>query len=202
MIDDSDTSAQHDVLTDSGTSGYARLRGDKRIFAYSYIVCDLDQVVDFDASPNGRLSKGSAVYGGVGADLHVVLHFHNPHLWDFNPLVTLPRVAKSIAPDDHASVQHHSVSHPTPVADNHIRMEHTILSNPNLFSQKYTRIKNGPGSDPSSPTHKDMREYRYTHCQIGGRIDSRFRTNLLTVARRWVKQLQNFGESNIGVRRL
>src|SRR5262245_37383128 len=102
MIDDSNTSAQHALPTDSGDSGYARLRGDNRIFAYHHIVCDLDQVVDFDASPNGRLSKGGAVYSGVGANLHVVLHFHNPHLWDFDPLVTLPRVAKSIAPDDHA----------------------------------------------------------------------------------------------------
>jgi hypothetical protein len=104
MIDDSNSPSYHHVLTDSGTSGYAGLRGNKRIFAYSHIMCDLDQVVDFDAPPDGRSSKGGAVYSCVGADLHIVLHFHNPYLWDFNPLITLPRVAEPIAPYDHAGV--------------------------------------------------------------------------------------------------
>jgi hypothetical protein len=104
MIDDSNSPSYHHVLTDSGTSGYAGLRGNKRIFAYSHIMCDLNQVVDFDAPPDGRSSKGGAVYSCVGADLHIVLHFHNSYLWDFNPLITLPRVAEPVAPYDHAGV--------------------------------------------------------------------------------------------------
>src|SRR5262245_4526971 len=96
-------------------------------------------------------------------------------------------------------MQHHAISHPTPVPDNHIRMEHTILANLNLFSQKYTRIKNGPSSDTSALAHKDMREHPYTSSQIRSRIETRFRTNLLLGTRRRVKHLQNSSESNIWV---
>src|SRR5882724_6810260 len=67
MIDDSNTSTQHDVLTDTSASGYARLRGNNRIFTENHVVRDLDQVVDFEARTNDGLSKGRPVYRGVGA---------------------------------------------------------------------------------------------------------------------------------------
>src|SRR5262245_44648817 len=80
-------------------------------------------------------------------------------------------------------------------------MEHAILTNPCLFSQKYTWIKNGPSSDTSTLAHKNMREHPHTGCQICSRIDTRVGTNLLLGTRRRIKQLQNFSESNIWIRR-
>ena len=84
MIDDSNTSTEHDILTDSSASGYSRLGGDNRIFTDNHIVRDLDQVVDFDTLTNEGSSEGSAVYCGVGTYLHVVLQFNDSHLWNFN----------------------------------------------------------------------------------------------------------------------
>jgi len=73
MINDSNTSTQHDVLTDSSASGYARLPGNNRIFTDNHVVRDLDQVVDFDTPTNDGSSKGSAVYRSVGTYLYIVL---------------------------------------------------------------------------------------------------------------------------------
>jgi hypothetical protein len=187
MIDDSNTATEHDILTDSGASRYTRLCCDNRIFAHRYVVRYLHQVVDFYASGNDGTSKSSAVYGGISADLDIVLYFHDSYLWYFNPLVTLSRVAKPIAPDNHTGVQHHSVSNPTTVTDNDIRMEHTILPNLNPFSQKYTRIKDGPRPNMSLSAYKHIREHRYTICQIGCRIYTRLRANMLSATRRRIE---------------
>jgi hypothetical protein len=163
MIDDSNTSTQHDVLTDSSATGYTCLRGNNRMFADNHVMRDLDQVVDFDAPTNEGSSEGGAVDRGVGTYLHIVLQFHDSHLWNLNPLLTLPRISKPIAPYNDSGVQHHPVSNPTSVADNDVRMQHTILSNLNSLSYKYTRIKNTPCPDMRSSTYKDMREYCHTH---------------------------------------
>ncbi len=56
MINDPNTTAKQDIPADPSASRDAGLRGDKRIFAHDYIVCDLDKVVDLDASTN----KGSS----------------------------------------------------------------------------------------------------------------------------------------------
>src|SRR5882724_3541845 len=88
MIDDSNTSTQHNVLTDSSASGYACLRGNNRIFTDNDVVRDLDQVVDFDAPTDEGSSEGGAVDRGVGTYLHIVLQFHDSHLWNLDPLLT------------------------------------------------------------------------------------------------------------------
>jgi hypothetical protein len=50
MIDDANPTAQHDPLADVGTSGYAGLRRNNRIFPHNDIVGDLNQVVDLATS--------------------------------------------------------------------------------------------------------------------------------------------------------
>ncbi len=160
---------------------------------------DLNQVVDFNASTNESPSKSRAVDGRVGTYLHIVLQFHDTHLRYFDPLVILPRVAKTIAPDNNAGMQHHTVADPTTITNDNVRMEHTILANPNPLPQKDTRIKNGPRTDVNSAAHKDVRQNCDARFQIGRRVDIGLRANLLRVTRCRAKQLQNFGESYIGV---
>ena len=150
MIDDTDAPAQHDILTDSSTSGYAGLGGNDRIFPYHHIVCDLNQVVDFDASANKRPSKGCAVHRSIGTYLHIVLHFHDSYLGNFNSLLTFPCISKPIASDNNSGMQHDPVSDPATVTDNGIGMQYTVLAHLDLFAQKHTRMENGPRSNPGS----------------------------------------------------
>jgi hypothetical protein len=183
MIDDSNTSTEHDVLTDSSASGYTCLSGDNRIFTDNHVVRDLDQVIDFDTPTNEGSSEGSAVYCGVGTYLHVVLQFNDSHLWNFNAPLAFPRVSKPIAPDDHSGVQHHSVSEPTPVAHSDVRVQHTILSNLNSLSYKYTRVENTPRPNTRSAADKDMGKNRHPHFQNGCRVNICLGTNVFTVTR-------------------
>jgi hypothetical protein len=122
VIDNSNTSTEHDILSDSGTSRDARLSRDERIVAYHHVVSDLHQVVDFDALANGGSSKRRAVYGSVSSYLHVILHLDNPYLRYFNSLIAFPCVAKPVAPYDNPRMQHYSVSNPTAITHDHIWM--------------------------------------------------------------------------------
>jgi hypothetical protein len=97
-------------------------------------VRDLDEIVDLNASANEGSSEGGAVHCAISAYLYIVVQFHNSHLRDFNPLLALPRVSKSIASYDDSGVQHHPVSDPTAVADNDIWMQDAILSNLNSLT--------------------------------------------------------------------
>src|ERR1700693_5377513 len=80
MFADADLAAENDILFDGDTAGEAGLRGDHHVFSDLAVVADVYEVVDFRASANAGCIQGSAVDGGVGADLDVVFDFQAPDL--------------------------------------------------------------------------------------------------------------------------
>jgi hypothetical protein len=201
MIDDPNSAAQHDSLADSGTSSYADLRRNNRILPDNDIVRDLHQVVDFATFADDGSPQCGSVDGRVSPDLDIVLYFNDAHLRYFKPLIPLPRIAKTVAADNHPGMQCDSVSDAAAVVDDDIRMNHAILADRHVLSENHTWMKYRAGSDPDSLADKNARENRYLGCQIRRRIYRGLRADLPTVTRRRIKQLQDLGESNVGIGR-
>src|ERR1019366_8131195 len=65
--------AEDGAIFDETGAGDSRLRGDDDVVAQDAVVRDVDEVVDLGAGANAGLAKSSAVDGGVGPDLDVVL---------------------------------------------------------------------------------------------------------------------------------
>ena len=159
MIDDPDLTAKHDIPADACASSDTGLRGDDRIIADHHVVRDLHQIIDFDSPTNKGSAQGCAIDRCVGPYFHIISYFHDSDLRNFNPLITLFRVAKPIAADYDPGVQYDAVANSTTVTDNDIRVQNTILPHLNPLSQKHTWKKNTPGADPCALAHKDKRKH-------------------------------------------
>ena len=164
MIDDPNTTAQHDPLADSGTSGYPGLRRNNRILPHNDVVRDLNQVVDLATSADDGSPQCRSVDRCVSPYLHIVFYFNDPHLRYFKPLIPFPCIPKTIAADNNPRMQYDSGANATAVVDDDIRMKHAILADRDVISQKNTRMKYRPASDVDSLAYKDVRKHRYIAC--------------------------------------
>ena len=110
MADNANLAAQSYEIAKFGTARNTRLRHDNAMPSDDDVVPDLDEIINFRAFSDNRISKGTAVDRRVGSDLHIVLHHDPADLWDFHVSFAAHGEAKAILADGHARVQDDSVS--------------------------------------------------------------------------------------------
>ena len=88
---------------------YPRLRRDDRIFPNAYVVRDVNEVVQFRASPDFRAIERPAINRGICADFHIILNFDLANLWKFPALPALGDITKAVRADHGAGMQDHAV---------------------------------------------------------------------------------------------
>src|SRR5215471_18663777 len=103
MIGKTHLSTQHDIISERATSGNARLAGDQAMPANHHVVADLDEIVDLRPFADHGVATGTAIDGGPGTDLDLVLHNHAADLWDLEMLRS-GQVAEPILPDVNAGM--------------------------------------------------------------------------------------------------
>ena len=130
MFADANLSAKHDIFFYRNTAGKACLGGDYHIFSDLAVVANVNQIIDFRASPDAGCVEGSAVDGGVGADLDIVFDFQTSDLRKLfitaSRLVT--HIAEAVAAKHCAGVDDYAVSKTHARINRHVRIEITTRS--------------------------------------------------------------------------
>jgi len=80
VIDHSDLTGQGDKIADLCAARNPDHTGNDAMAANLAIVGDLDKLIDFGTLANHRVVHGAAVYGGSGADFHIILPNHAANL--------------------------------------------------------------------------------------------------------------------------
>src|SRR5690606_38324883 len=75
------------------------------------VVPYLHEIINFRAFADDGVVERAAVYGGVGADFHVILDDHPPDLRNREVALRTYREAEAILADAHARVQNDAVAH-------------------------------------------------------------------------------------------
>jgi hypothetical protein len=141
MIDDAYLAGQGDASADPSAPGDAHLGGDDAVLTDYDVVSDLHEIIELGAPADHGAAEGGTVYGGIGADLYVVMNFYPTGLRDFQPLGASARIAEAIAADYCPGVNNHPIADFAAVSNDHIRMQFTILAHFHSFAQEHSRIK-------------------------------------------------------------
>jgi hypothetical protein len=96
MADYPDTSGYGTALTDSHTARYGGVSGNRRMFANTHIVADLNLVIELDARSNHGVLQTATIDRGVGADLDIVANVHRAQLRNLQPALAVFRETKTI----------------------------------------------------------------------------------------------------------
>src|SRR5579863_2189436 len=109
MIGNPDLTAESHVASNHRRPRNPCLRRYDRIFPDAYVVRNVDEVVQFRASPDLRTVEGTAIDCGICADFHIILNFDFADLWKFPALSSFGNVAKAVRTDHGAGMQDHAV---------------------------------------------------------------------------------------------
>ncbi len=77
MPDDPDLTTKHDKIAQRGRAGNTCLRNNDAMPPNDDIMGNLHQIIDLGPLADNRIGQRPAIYSGVGADFHIILH-HNP----------------------------------------------------------------------------------------------------------------------------
>jgi len=146
------------MLAHLGTPRDPYLGRDYRMFADSHIVGNLDEVINFRAALNDRLAQSRAIYCGIRANLNVIFHHDNAHLWNLDAILTAAGIAEAIAANHRTGMHDHAITHTASVPNYHVGMKYAIGSNLNSLPNIYTGVKHRVAADPSLSTYKNIRE--------------------------------------------
>jgi hypothetical protein len=112
VIGNPDLTADGYILSNYARARNPRLRGYYCIFPDAYVMRDVDEVVQFRASPDFRAIQGSAINCGIRADFHILVNFHLADLWKFPAFPVLGDVAEAVGADHSAGMQDYAVAEP------------------------------------------------------------------------------------------
>src|SRR6266404_190174 len=136
MVPHSHLPTNHSVVLNNRASANARLGCNYNAFAYVYVVCDLDHVVDFRSSPNARNTKGRPINAGICADFHIIFNNYCSDLWEFDVSIRPAHVPEPIRANHCSGMNNHAISNGYTVVDHNTGMDHAILTNRNTIAYK------------------------------------------------------------------
>jgi hypothetical protein len=147
-------------------AGDADLGDQQRVLAHLDVVADLHEVVDLAPSSHDGIAEGRAVDRGVGADLHVVLDQHAPHLGDLAMLLAVEGEAEAVGAQHGPGVDHHPAAEAHTVAQAHVRIDHAALAHLHAGADVDQRMQAHTGADHRLALDHGERPHR------GSRIDA------------------------------
>src|SRR5271169_462746 len=102
MPGDRNRAANHAALADARAARDAGAAGNHGVRPDAHVMTDLNLIVELDPGLDDRVFDGTAIDGGVGADLDVIADEHAAELGHFEPSCAIARKAKAIGANDRA----------------------------------------------------------------------------------------------------
>src|SRR5215469_12818754 len=124
---ETDHATDHAAPADGGAAGDAGAGGDGSVGTDAHVVPDHDEVVELHPLFDHGVVDGTAIDGGVGADLDIGADAYRADLRHFHPRATLGRKTETVAADHHARVQHAARADLHAPAKGHARHEAHVL---------------------------------------------------------------------------
>ena len=97
------------ILTHDHGSRDARLCRNDRIFPNPYVMCHMDQVVQFRACTDLRTVQRATIYSGIRSDFDLVVDLHAAHLRELPSLSALGNETKAVCTEYGAGVNDHVI---------------------------------------------------------------------------------------------
>src|SRR5260221_14302125 len=104
MAGQTNLATQHHIISQLSAPGNARLRDHQAMFAQSYVVGDLYQIVDLGTLSNDRWPQCSAINGHIGPDLDFITNDHIPDLRHLEMKSSIQHISKPGGPNNRARV--------------------------------------------------------------------------------------------------
>src|SRR5690606_6447256 len=113
--------AGHDAITtNTGTAGNTSACGNGRVRPNTYVVSDVNLVIENDALFNHGIVHRTTINGGAGTDHHIIPNPHASQWGDPFPTARLVGKTETIRADHRATV------HNDPLSEHHPRIEADI----------------------------------------------------------------------------
>jgi hypothetical protein len=116
VIDNSYLTGQGHLVANLSASRNTCLGSNDGIFSNAHVVRDLDQIIYFGSSTYNGPTQGRSIHSRIGPDLHIILDFHEPDLWDFNPLRPFSGITEPISTNHNASMKDDTIADATILA--------------------------------------------------------------------------------------
>src|SRR5688500_10727248 len=140
MTYDARLPTDHYIVANFGTAAYTGLGRNNGIITYLFIMGYLYQVIEFGARFNERRSDGSAVNGGISADLYKIFHYYITNLRHFfKAAICLRRKTKSIASYNRTGMNGYVFANNTVVVNFCSGMYNGIVVDLYMIAQEYIR---------------------------------------------------------------
>jgi hypothetical protein len=117
MTNHSNLPRQSHAISDPGTSRDSNMRHYEAVFPNHHVVRDLDQIIDLRSGPDPSAPKAGAVNRGVSPDFNIVINLNNTDLRDLQVLARDRLKPESIAANNAARMQNHSVTDNAPLGN-------------------------------------------------------------------------------------
>src|SRR5262249_47712134 len=124
------------IISNDGTARHTTLRHKDAVFPDHHVVSNLDQVVNLRAFANPSPANPRPVHGASRADLYIVVNLHHACLRDLLMPPRLEFVTKTVRPDHHAGMQHHTISQHARFVHRHIGEKLATTAHTHVASHK------------------------------------------------------------------
>src|SRR5208282_5338526 len=122
--------AHHYVLAEIARAGKTDLCGHNGVRADLAVVCDVHQVIQFNAFPDARVVERTAINGRVGANLNVVRDFDDSGLRKFPVAALALRVAETVGSNHGSRVNFHAMPDANARVKSDARMDPAVIADP------------------------------------------------------------------------
>ena len=132
-----------DSVTERRAAGDTDLCGEATIFSDNNVMRDLDEIIQFSAAFDKRLSKRCSINGSIRSNFNIVFNNHSSDLWDFVVLVANRCESEAIATNNCAAVDDHSVADGYFFSNTDVWIDKTFGADLGAFTDVNERLNNG-----------------------------------------------------------
>src|SRR6185437_12652686 len=140
MVPDANLAAGDHPPAQGAAPGDAGLSGDHRMLADPNVVCDLHQVVDFNAACNASIVQRAAVNCSIGANFYVVGNLDRADLREFEMPALTENVAEAIRADHRSRMNFNAIPQMNFGIERYARMKAAVFADSRIAAYKTERL--------------------------------------------------------------
>ena len=129
MVSNSGLRSNDGVIAHLHAASKPNLTHDQAVLTNLHIVGNVHQIVDLAPLANDGWSKGTAVNGGIGTNLHIVMNDDDPHLQHLAMVTFVKDIAIAVGANHCSGMNADAASHLASWIDHHVGMEPRVIAN-------------------------------------------------------------------------
>jgi hypothetical protein len=194
---DTDLTGEDRIIAHAAAARDSNLRGDDAASPDSYVVGDLNQIVDLCACTDDRLPECRAVDRGVCPNLDVMLDDHPAEVRNLNMALSVADITEAVITEHYAAVHKHAVSEVTAAADYGTREEVTIFTDHGTRADVRVCLDDAPRTNAGAAPDDGMRANLHIGPEYGVWINDRRRVDPGSRAGGGVESVDQFDELEV-----